>query len=106
MKDIVTLKKSTKGKSLKFLISPPVQETLNIDYGDSLQIDIYGIYKEGKEMIPVDPPVPNPGIVMKAGGTSKGITMKKDVVKLLQLKAEQMLGINIQIEKKKEPDTD
>ncbi|MCP6718697.1 MAG: hypothetical protein KJI71_00510 [Patescibacteria group bacterium] len=97
MKDTVTLKTTAKGKSLRFVISPAVRESLNIEFGEPLTLSIYGIFKESSEMVPVDPPIPMPSKVNRAGGsTSAGITVRKDITKLLNLKAGYMLVLNIE----------
>ena len=100
MKDIITLKPSQRGKGLRFVISRAIREGLDIQSKDTIQVNIYGIYKEGGVMVPLDPPIPMPRIVSKIGTNTQGITMKREIVKLLNLKAEQMLAVNI--EKKKD----
>lgn len=95
MKDIVSLK-NPKGKSLRFLISPTVRESLNINSGDTLKIFIYGIFEEGNKMKELDPVIPMPSTVVKAGQTSRGITVKKEIVELFNLKEGQMIAVDIQ----------
>ena len=100
MKDIITLKPSQRGKGLRFIISRAIREGEDIQFGDTLQINIYGFFKEGHDMIPIEPSIPMPSIVSKIGTNTQGITMKRNIVKLLNLEAEQMLAVDI--EKKKD----
>jgi hypothetical protein len=100
MKDIITLKSSQRGKGLRFVISRAIREDLNTKFGDTIQINIYGIYKEGGDMKPIEPSIPMPSIISKIGSNTQGITMKRNIVKLLNLGAEQMLAVDI--EKKKD----
>ncbi len=94
MKDVCSIKKASKGDSLKFLLSPSIQEALNLNHGDTVQMFITKISKEGEFITIV--PVSMIGTVIKAGGTSKGVTIKKDIVELLKLKAGQIIEIEIQ----------
>ena len=94
MRDVVELKQSSEGKSIQFLIPPSIKEGLNIDFGDQMQMQIEGIYKEGIERLPVS--FPTSGTVIKIGGTSKGITVRKDIVKRFKLKAGHSLEIDFQ----------
>ena len=96
MKDIITLKPSQRGKGLRFVISRAIREGLDIQFKDTIEINIYGIYKEGSIMIPIEPPIPMPSIVSKIGTNTQGITMKRAIVKLLNLKEEQMLAVDIE----------
>jgi len=96
MKDIITLKPSQRGKGLRFVISRAIREGLDIQFKDTIEINIYGIYKEGSIMIPIEPPIPMPSIVSKVGTNTQGITMKRQIVKLLNLKEEQMLAVDIE----------
>jgi len=99
MEDIIKLKSSQKGKGLRFIISPAIREGMNIKFGDTIMIYINGIYKEGGDMIPIDPKIPMPSIVSKVGVKTQGITITRRIINLLNLKEEQMLAIDI---KKKE----
>jgi len=101
LRDIVELKQSAKGKSIQFLIPPSIQDGLDISDGDPIQLQIEGIYKEGTEKISVN--IPTSGTVVKAGGTSKGITIRKDIVKRFKLKAGYSLEIEFQKYAKIEP---
>ncbi len=91
---MVELKQSTKGKSIQFLIPPSIQDAEGINDGDTIQLHIEGIYKEGTEKISVS--IPTSGTVVKAGGSSKGITIRKDIVKRFKLKAGYSLEIEFQ----------
>ena len=94
MRDVVELKQSAKGKSIQFLIPPSIQDGEGINDGDTIQLHIEGIYKEGIEKIPVS--IFTSGTVVKAGGSSKGITIRKDIVKRFNLKAGYSLEIDFQ----------
>ncbi len=96
MRDVVELKQYSEEKSIQFLIPPSIQEGLDIEFGDQLQMQIEGIYKEGMEKITVN--FPTSGTVIRIGGTSKGITVRKDIVKRFKLKS----GYSLQIDFKKE----
>jgi len=93
MKDVVVLK--AKGSTLRFLISPAVQEKLNIGHKDVLQILIYGIFDENRKMEIIEPKIPIPNIVRR-DGSSIYITIHRDKVKSLKLKEDQMLAIEIE----------
>ena len=94
IRDVVTIRKASKGDSLNFLISPSVQDALELDFGDTVQIFItkINIGEQSKTIIPY----PMVGKVIKAGGTSRGVTIKKEIIKLLTLKANQIVEIDIQ----------
>ena len=94
IRDVVTIRKASKGDSLRFLISPSVQDALNLNFGDTVQILINKITIDEKST--TINPYPMVGTVIKAGGTSKGVTIKKEIVKLLNLKVDQMIEIDIQ----------
>jgi hypothetical protein len=89
-RDTVTL--VSLGKSLGFAINPNILELLQIKLGDILEI---GIEKILKKNVQKSLPIFMTRKVIRFGGTSKGFSIKKNIVDELQLHPGDVIGVRI-----------
>ncbi|MFX1568983.1 MAG: hypothetical protein ACFFCV_11530 [Promethearchaeota archaeon] len=96
VKDTVTLK--TRGESsIGFTISKNVRKQLKLKFGDIVQIKIYHIIK-GKNEGELEN-INFPAQIIKVSTTTMGVTVKKDIISQFELEADDIIGVEINIEK-------
>ncbi len=83
--------------SLRFLIPNAIVNGLNIEAGDSIQVQIKGIFKEKDQTTPTTTDIPMPGKAIMSGASSLAITVKRNIVERYKLKAGYELVINIEM---------
>ena len=91
MKDTVRL--TAQGSSLRFSIVPAIHKELGLDFGDSIEIEIFKIIKKGQEPIEVSEFMTRK--VIKIGGTSKGASVKSNIIKRFKLEAVDEISVDI-----------
>ncbi len=96
MKDTVRL--TAQSSSLRFSIVPAIHKEMGLDFGNSIEIEIFKIIKKGKEPTEVSEFMTRK--VIRIGGTSKGASVKSNIIKRFDLKAGDELGIDIKLKKK------
>ncbi len=95
MKDTVNI--TSIGRSIGFTINPDLLSKLGIDLGDLAEIEIYEIVK-GKDPRPIS--IFMSRKIITIGGGSKGVTIKNNIVKQFELKAGDMVGVDVKLESK------
>ncbi len=96
LKDTVSL--SAQGSSLRFTIVPAMRKDLELNFGDSIQIEIFKIIKKGEPPLDVSEFMSRK--VIKIGGSSIGASIKSNIIKRYQLKAGDEIGIEINLKRK------
>ncbi len=91
MRDTVTL--TSIGGSIGFTISPTMLNDLGIDLGDSVEIELKQIYRQSEN--PLDVSTFMRRKIIKVGGGSKGVIIKKNIVKQFKLEPGINIGIDI-----------
>lgn len=91
MKDTVRL--TAQGSSLRFSIVPAIHKELSLDFGNSIEIEIFKIIKKGGEPVEVSEFMTRK--VIKIGGTSKGASVKSNIIKRFKLEAGDEIGVDI-----------
>jgi len=104
MEETVTLSSSGESGSIRFIIPPPTIDALGLQIGDIVEFEIKRIFKDKDQTIPETPDfIPKiRGNVISAGGSSLGVTIRKNYVKRYNLKENYDLVIDIILQKKKE----
>ena len=102
VKDIVPLRfGSGDSSTIRFIISPAMIDALSLESGDLIQVSILGLFKSPDQKDPIPLDIPMPGKVIKAGGASLGVTIRKNLVKRLQLNENDELLVSIELLKKR-----
>lgn len=97
VKDIVPLRfGSGNASTIRFIISPAMIESLDLEAGDLIQIIIFGVFKDPDQTDPIPLSIPMPGKVIKAGGASLGVTIRRNIVKRLKLQENDELLVSVE----------
>lgn len=80
---------------MRFSIVPAIHEKLSLEFGNSIEIVIFKIIKKGEKPIEVSEFMTRK--VIKIGGTSKGASVKSNIIKRFKLVAGDEIGVDIQI---------
>ncbi|MFX1568991.1 MAG: hypothetical protein ACFFCV_11570 [Promethearchaeota archaeon] len=97
IQDVVQLRlASGSDTSIRFLLTSAMIEALTLKAGDLIQVFILGIFKDPNQADPISINIPMVGRVIKAGGSSLGMTVKQNLVKRLDLQENYDLLIKIE----------
>ncbi len=101
----VSKKKTVTGtsKSIRFLLPPAKIELLDLQAGDLVQIHICGLITEPDQTEPTPVDIPMPSKIIKAGGGSLAITVKKNVRNLYKLEKGHSIKIDEMTVTKRSP---
>jgi hypothetical protein len=89
VKDTVSLSKI--GSSVGFVLAGVTLDYLGLDVDDPVEIQIVKVFRSGE---PTEVNIPMMRKIIKVGGSSRGIIIKKNIIDELNLEA----GMNIIIE--------
>lgn len=90
-----TVKLTPLGNSLGFTIVPAIHEALKLEWGDSVEVRLIEII-EGEKRTPISGYMTRK--VIKIGGASKGVSIKKIFVEQYNLKVGDVLSVDIKKE--------
>ena len=91
MKDTVTL--TSIGGSVGFTLSPVILDDLRLDIRDSVEIELTQVYREGENPLNISTFMRRK--IIKVGGGSKGVIIKKNIVRQLKLEPGTNVGIDV-----------
>lgn len=97
VQDVVQLRLASGSDiSIRFLLTSAMIDALSLKVGDLVQVFILGIFKEPNEADSSPVNIPMVGRVIKIGGTSLGMTIKRNLVKRLELQENYDLLVSIE----------
>jgi len=102
MGDIVTLTSAKHSGSIRFVVPTPTIEALDLKVGDIIEFQITGIFKDKDQKKPDEPNFITPikANIISAGGSSLGITIRRNFVNRYELEEGYDLIVDISLVKR------